>query len=56
MAVAREVFQVELEERSLGLGAMLFSATDLTDRVEPPAYRHEVLVLSHRIDSREYYT
>ena len=41
--MAREIFQVELEERSLGLGAMLFSTLDITDRVQPPAYRHEVL-------------
>ena len=42
VAVAREVFHLELEDRSVGLGAMLFSATDLTDRLEPPPYRHEV--------------
>ena len=40
--MAREVFHLELEDRSIGLGAMLFGASDLTDRIEPPPYRHEV--------------
>ena len=42
VSVAREVFQLELEERSIELGAMLFAASDITDRIEPPPYRHEV--------------
>lgn len=42
VAVAKEVFRHELEERNITTGAMLFAASDLTDLVEPPPFKHQV--------------
>ncbi|XP_060065861.1 syntaxin-binding protein 4-like [Ylistrum balloti] len=46
VAVARKVFQVELEEKSIGTGAMLFASCDLTNILEPPAFNPELSVIT----------
>ncbi|CAH1777158.1 unnamed protein product [Owenia fusiformis] len=36
---AREIFKVELEQRSIGSSALYFSANDITSFTEPPAFK-----------------
>lgn len=42
VAVAKDVFHHELEERNITTGAMLFAASDLTDFVDPPPFRPQM--------------
>ncbi|OWF52879.1 syntaxin-binding protein 4-like [Mizuhopecten yessoensis] len=46
VAVARNLFRVELGERDIGAGAMLFAARDLTDIIEPPAFNPELSIIT----------
>lgn len=40
--VVREVFKLELEEKNIGTSTMVFAANDITDLVDPPAFRTEM--------------
>ena len=42
VALAKEVFHHELEERNITTGAMLFAASDLTDLLDPPPFRPQM--------------
>lgn len=39
----REVFKCELAEKNIGTSTMMFAANDITDLVEPPEFRAEVM-------------
>ncbi|XP_060582937.1 syntaxin-binding protein 4-like [Ruditapes philippinarum] len=40
--VVREVFKSELAGKNIGTSTMMFAASDITDLVEPPAFRSEM--------------
>ncbi|KAI8508810.1 hypothetical protein Bbelb_139090 [Branchiostoma belcheri] len=39
VSVAKEVYKLELEEKGISLGSMLYAGPDLSSFVEPPVYR-----------------
>ncbi|XP_064609377.1 syntaxin-binding protein 4-like [Liolophura sinensis] len=39
---AREIFRLQLDEKNIGPGAMLFAAQDLTSLLEPPPFKPEL--------------
>lgn len=46
VVVARNLFRVELEEKNIGAGAMLFAAGDITNILEPPAFNPELSIIT----------